>query len=191
MRSQYFYRLFASACLGVGVYCALSVIAGPAGLIAYRGLEARRDAMQVNLDALGTRNAALQSDLDSLRNDPGRAAREARALGYLAEGELSLVIEGQTVPPGENRLEPGNILKMEAPVPLGDATIKDLSLAAALLALVLSLSNDLSRNARVARRGQSRETGNGTDRETRRGTVLVPSDGRRPAKAGILGGLGA
>ena len=42
--------------------------------------------METNLAELGTIRQGLNAELDSLKNDPDRAAREARSLGYLRKG---------------------------------------------------------------------------------------------------------
>ena len=170
-------RALAALFLGFAAYCALSVVAGPAGLIAYRELSARRQAMQANLDALGATNAALQAELEALRTDPDRTAREARDLGYLLPGETALVIQGDAGSRGKGRVEAGAVVKAEVSAPLADGLIKEIALLVAVVALIAGLANDLLAGA------PSRAAGGSGGRD---------SFGRRKASgAGSLGGLGA
>ena len=177
MRSHLLNRLFAALLLGFGAYCALSVVAGPAGLIAYRELSSRREAMQANLDALGATNAALQAELEALRTDPDRTAREARDLGYLGPGETALVVQGFDGSGGKSRLEAGTVFKAEVKGPLADGLIKELSLLVAIVALVVGMTNDLLAGA------PNRASGGSGGR--------YPFGRRKASGAGSLGGLGA
>jgi cell division protein FtsB len=142
MRSNITRRLFVSAYIALGLYCVLSVTAGPAGIIAYRALAARKAVMSDNLEALRGANAALQSELDSLRKDPDRAGREARALGYLSEGETAVIVSGDDPTRGQRRLETGGVVRAYSPEPLTDAAIKEISLLGGLAALILGLASD-------------------------------------------------
>jgi len=143
MRSSRPATLFVALYIGIAAYCLLSVVAGPAGFFAYRELEARREVMVRNMESLGSTNEALRTELDSLRSDPARAGREARALGYLAPGETALVVAGDDRSRGQRRLEPGSVIKAKAPVPLSDALIKELSILAGLMSLGVSLAPGL------------------------------------------------
>lgn len=176
MRSHLLNRVFAALILGFGAYCALSVVAGPAGLIAYRELSSRREAMQANLDALGATNAALQAELEALKTDPDRTAREARALGYLEPGETALVIQGFDGSAATSRLEAGNVVRAEVSGPLADGFIKEMSLLVAIVALIVGLANDLLAGA------PNRASGPGG---------RFPYGRRKASGAGSLGGLGA
>lgn len=176
MRSHLFSRVLSSLVLGFAAYCALSVIAGPAGLIAYRELSSRKDAMQANLDALGATNAALQAELEALRNDPDRAAREARELGYLGPGEVALVVQGDGGARNRAPLDAGSIMKARAPVPIADAIIKELSLLVGLVSLIAGLASDLLAQS------PGRQGGAQGRRDL--------SGRRKPSRAGSLGGLG-
>lgn len=173
MRSHLLNRVLAALVLGFGAYCALSVVAGPAGLIAYRELAARRTAMQANLDALGAANAALQSELEALKTDPDRTTREARDLGYLKPGETALVVQGYDASRGKSRLEAGTVLRFEGTGPLADGVIKEIALLVAIVSLVVGLSNDLLAKAPGRAKG-------GHDAFGR----------RKPSGAGSLGGMG-
>lgn len=143
MRSSSLAKAFIALYIGLALYCLLSVLVGPAGMLAQRELADRRDAMLLNLEDLGNTNEALRAELDSLRSDPDRAGREARALGYLAVGETALVVAGDDSSRGQRRLDPGSVLKAHAPVPLSDALIKELSVLAGLFYLGISLSPNL------------------------------------------------
>jgi cell division protein FtsB len=142
MRSSFPRRLLLSAYIALGVYCALSVTAGPAGIIAYRELAARKGLMSENLASLREANAALQSELDSLKKDPDRAGREARALGYLGKDEMALVLAGDDPSRGHKRLETGFVRRASSPVPPSDVAIKEISLLSGLAILILGLAAD-------------------------------------------------
>jgi cell division protein FtsB len=143
--------LFAGFCL----YCALSVVMGPAGLVAYRRLEERNRAMEANLGDLGTRRDRLNAELESLKTDPDRAAREARALGYLRPGETALIL-------GERderirAIDAGKVLPFAMPATPSDAMLKEISLGAclAMMALLLAPSGARTRRRRERRRGSA------------------------------------
>ncbi|HRY55217.1 MAG TPA: septum formation initiator family protein [Spirochaetia bacterium] len=120
------------------LYCLLSLVAGPAGFAAYRRLEARNEAMRDNIDALGTANARLRQELESLRSDADRAAREARSLGYLRPGESAVIVVGRRPSPAE--LDPGRVLGYEDPPSWPDSALKEISLGAFLAILAASLA---------------------------------------------------
>jgi len=177
MRSHLLNRVLAALFLGFAAYCALSVVAGPAGLIAYRELSTRRQAMQANLDSLGATNAALQAELEALRTDPDRTAREARDLGYLMPGETALVIQGDAGSMGKGRPEAGSVVKAEISGPLADGIIKEIALLVAIVALVVGMANDLLAKA------PDRAAGGSGGRD--------PFGRRKASGAGSLGGMGA
>jgi hypothetical protein len=125
-------------CVGVGAYCLLSAVAGPAGILAYRDLSSRRDEMARNLVALEERNRILREDLEDLRFDPDRTAREARGLGYLRKGESALVLPGQSVerPPRDI----GRPVPFDSPASAPDAVLKEIALGSGLMALAIRLA---------------------------------------------------
>ncbi len=124
--------------IALGVYCVLSVIAGPAGLFAYAGLEERRAEMSRNLTQLGRANEKLRAELDSLRSDADRAAREARGLGFLRKGEYEVIISGRDK--ARSAMEPGVVVPFDQPAALPDAAAKQIALGAGLAVLALSLA---------------------------------------------------
>lgn len=131
------FRIALAAYAGMAVYCALSILFGPAGLVAYRRLEDRKAAMEANLQALGAKRESLNAELESLKSDPDRAAREARSLGYLRKGETALIV-------GERReairpIDIGAVLPFAEPAALGDLALKEISLGACLAAMALLL----------------------------------------------------
>jgi cell division protein FtsB len=125
---------------GFLLYCGLSVLAGPAGVSAYRRLEARKAAMESNLNELEGIRGRLGAELESLKSSPDRAALEARSLGYLREGE-TVVILGDTagiLGGKEDRVAPidsGAVLPYAEPPALDDSTLKAIALGAALAML--------------------------------------------------------
>jgi hypothetical protein len=91
--------------------------------------------MGANLAMLGTIRERLNAELDSLKSDPDRAAREARGLGYLRKDETAVIL-GERV----ERVRPidvGQVLPYAEPVALGDQALKEISLGAALAAMAV------------------------------------------------------
>lgn len=146
MRSLTLQRAFLAIYAAVAAYCLLSIVAGPAGLIAYAKLEERRDAMQANLEELQATHGALQSELAALTSDPDRLRREARELGYLAKGETAIVLPAAAEPAPRRRFEAGRVLPYAAPPALSDERIKTISLAIGLASLICALVSDLRRS---------------------------------------------
>lgn len=122
---------------GYSLYCALSLVFGPAGLESYRRLEARNSAMESNLVELGTIRQGLNAELDSLKSDPERAALEARSLGYLRKDETALILgeKVENVPP----INAGKVLPYAEPTTLSDLEIKEISIGAVLAIMALFL----------------------------------------------------
>jgi cell division protein FtsB len=129
------YRIAVSLYAGIASYCILSVLAGPAGLGAYRRLEARKAAMAANLAQLGGIRENLGAELEALKSDPDRAAMEARSLGYLRKGETGVVLGEKT--PRAEAIETGRVLGYAEPPALGDLALKEISLGASLAVLAL------------------------------------------------------
>jgi cell division protein FtsB len=132
------FRLALAAYAGLAAYCLLSILVGPAGLGAYSRLEGRVAAMEANLVVLGGVREGLNAELESLKIDPDRAAREARSLGYLRKGEGALILAGRAEP--RQRLESGAVLPFAQPVAVSDAVLKEISLGLFLAILALLLS---------------------------------------------------
>jgi len=138
MRTLLLPRLLASAWLALFVYALLSVTLGPGGVAAAGELERGISAMKANLVALEEKNRALSADLEALRSDRDRGAREARALGYLAERESEVVIVGR--PRAEPlRPEAGQALPAKSPASVDDGSMKALAGLAGLLSFAASL----------------------------------------------------
>jgi cell division protein FtsB len=132
------YRLALSIYVGLAVYCALSLLLGPAGIAAYRRLEARKGAMEANLAQLGSLRSSLNAELESLKSDPDRAAREARSLGYLRRGETILLL-------GDRKDDPkppdtGKVLPYAQPAALSDDSAKWIALGVALAVLAILMA---------------------------------------------------
>jgi cell division protein FtsB len=129
------YCIAISLYAGMSLYCVLSVLVGPVGLSAYSRLEARKAAMGANLVELGTIRERLNAELDSLKTDPDKAAREARGLGYLRKGETAVIL-GERV----ERVRPidaGKVLPYAEPAALDDRALKEIAMGAALAAMAL------------------------------------------------------
>ena len=108
---------------------------GPAGLSAYRRLEARKTAMAANLAELGTIRERLNAELDSLKSDPDRAALEARGLGYLRKGETAVILGERTE--HIRSIESGKVLPYAEPAAIDDQALKEIALGAALAVMAL------------------------------------------------------
>lgn len=127
-----------AAWAALAIYCLLSLLAGPAGLVAYSRLESRNGRMRSNLEELGKANGRLRVELESLRSDVDRAAREARSLGYLRPGERSLVLAGRS-----SRLavlDAGKVLAYDPPPSWPDSALKEIAFGAFLAILAASLA---------------------------------------------------
>jgi cell division protein FtsB len=154
MRSHYLRFLLLAAYASFSAYCLLSLFLGPAGLIAYARLSENRAEMLSNLEELRGANDVLKSELAALRSDADRVEREARALGYLAPGEMALVLgqAGSTTPPP--RFEAGSVVLQSGSAPLGDAAIKEISLIVGLVALCGLIARDLGQSPALGRLGR-------------------------------------
>ena len=145
-------RLALAMYSGLAFYCLLSILVGPAGLTAYRSLEERKTAMQANLLNLCSLRESLNAELESLRSDPDRAAREARGLGYLRKGETAVVL-GERV---ENILsfETGKVLPLSELAGINDSSLKAIAMGMSLAVLALFYAprkgRDRSRERRTA-----------------------------------------
>jgi cell division protein FtsB len=146
-------RAALAAWAALAAYCALSVVAGPAGLIAYRALESSNSRMAANLEELRADNGGLRIELESLRSDADRAAREARSLGYLRQGEAAVVIAGRNSEPKE--LEVGEVLAYAPPETWPDSALKEIAFGVFLAALAF----------RPPRRGSAAPGAGGRKRE--------------------------
>jgi hypothetical protein len=91
--------------------------------------------MQANLGELERISGSLNAELESLKSDPDRAAREARSLGYLRRGETALILGGRSekIRP----IETGKVLPYAEPQALGDSALKEISLGACLAIMAL------------------------------------------------------
>jgi cell division protein FtsB len=128
-------RIGVSLYAGMFLYCALSVLVGPAGLSSYRRLEARKAEMEGNLEKLGGIRERLSLELESLKSDPDRAALEARSLGYLRKGETAVIVAGHSERP--RPLDSGSVLPYAEAAALDDSALKEIALGAALAVLAL------------------------------------------------------
>ncbi len=164
MRSHFIHRGFVACWCAFAMYCLLSATVGPAGLLAYKELEGRTASMRANLDSLRRSNDALAQQFQSLRSDPGRAGREARALGYLADGENALIVGGMDENSGSHGQEgvpvawgkSGGVVRVTTVTPLGDLLIKEISLLIGFIVFGAGLASDaLRQNAAGPRRAHA------------------------------------
>lgn len=122
-------------------YCALTIVAGPSGILASRMAAASAAGMERNLRYLESKHADLALELEALRTSRQAVALESRSLGYVADGETMVVLQSVPAAPAEAP-DPGSVLAPRVRAPLSDATIKMIS---ACLALALGSALYLSR----------------------------------------------
>ena len=91
--------------------------------------------MEANLAELGSIRESLSGELESLKSDPDRAAREARGLGYLRKGETAVIL-GERIERAP-AIDSGKILPYAEPAALNDMSLKEIALGAALAAMAL------------------------------------------------------
>lgn len=94
--------------------------------------------MEANLGELGTIRESLNTELESLKSDPDRAAREARSLGYLRKGETALVLGERVERP--LKIDSGSVLPYAQPPALSDLAMKEISFGFGLAILALFLA---------------------------------------------------
>jgi cell division protein FtsB len=86
-------HLFIASLSAVCIYLALTLIFGIAGVQNERQLQAYRDRLGVNIDALRDTNSALEERIVDLQRDRGLLRVYARSLGYFAANERRLVVD--------------------------------------------------------------------------------------------------
>jgi hypothetical protein len=91
--------------------------------------------MEANLGELERIRSRLNAEIYALKNDPDRAALEARSLGYLREGETALILGEKA----EHRapIDSGTVLPYAEPLCLDDSALKEIALGASLALLAL------------------------------------------------------
>lgn len=134
-----FPRVLLSLYAGFAFYCIISILIGPVGLTSYKRLESKEKAMSENLAHLSSIHDGLSRELEGLKSDPDRAAREARSLGYLRKGETDVILGGRA----EKKVAPidtGVLLPLAEDSGIGDEVLKKVSLGFSLAILALLLS---------------------------------------------------
>jgi cell division protein FtsB len=144
-------RLLLSLYAGFALYCIISIFVGPVGVLSYKRLETKEKAMGQNLERLSSIHENLSSELEALKSDPDRAAREARSLGYLRKGETGVILGSES----EKKVEPidtGTVLPLGEEAGIGDGILKKVSLGFGLAILALLLSPRSRTGLRAPRR---------------------------------------
>lgn len=136
--SRIFSRVAGAAWAALAIYCVLSLLVGPAGVLSYQRLAVRTLEMRRNLDELGEANERLRVELESLRSDADRAAREARGLGYLRPDESAILVAGRSSP--RIPLETGKVLAFVPPRAWPDSALKEIALGTFLAVLAIGLA---------------------------------------------------
>jgi hypothetical protein len=94
--------------------------------------------MRRNIGELGKANEGLRVELESLRSDADRAAREARSLGYLRPGENAVLVAGRVAPAAG--LETGTIVAFTEPPSWPDFALKEIAFGVFLAVLAIGLA---------------------------------------------------
>jgi hypothetical protein len=118
---------------GFLTYLLASVLLGPASPSSMRALAEERSRIQANLEDLRRLKADYERRIGALRSDPSAQALAARSLGYLAQGERLVRVEG--LPPKKRRAVAGRILSLKEGSAPGRALA--LPIGASVFALVL------------------------------------------------------
>jgi cell division protein FtsB len=142
-------RLALAFYVALALYCALSLLFGQEGLIAYSRLEERKAAMAANLELLGAKRESLNAELESLKSDPDRAALEARSMGYLRKGETEIILGERSIK--AKGLDSGSVLPYARSGGLSDSSIKEIALGA-FLAMLACLYAPRRKEAKAAQR---------------------------------------
>jgi hypothetical protein len=102
--------------------------------------------MLANLAELESLHADLGAELESLKTNPDRAAREARSLGYLRKGETEILL-GEKMEQVEH-ISTGKVLPYAEISFIGDPALKRLALGACLAVLAFLLASHGQGNQR-------------------------------------------
>lgn len=158
-------RLAASAYIGLAVYCLISLIMGPMGVLAYEDLDARVRGMRENLTLLEALNSEARARKDSAHSDPEALALEARSLGYVGPDQVVVRLGFPEASSAARDL--GTLVPFTQPGGMRDEQVKAISLAAALCAAFAGfLVRPGRKTPRGSRRGERGVTFGGTGSET-------------------------
>ncbi|HNP92532.1 MAG TPA: septum formation initiator family protein [Rectinema sp.] len=73
-------------------YCFISVVAGKAGILAYKDLALQKQRIQIAIYSLQTQNENKMNTIEELKSNPYAAAEMAAALGYIHQGEVLITL---------------------------------------------------------------------------------------------------
>ncbi len=121
---------------GAFAAAALAILCfGDNGLSSYRELEKYKASLEENVDSLSVLNGSLSSELDALKNDPGRVEVMARDLGFFKDGENVLRLS-RPASRGYS-YQVGSLVKPAREKTGGSAWVKTSAAAAAAVVLVV------------------------------------------------------
>ncbi len=83
-----------SVFIGIFVYVAAVVFAGPDGIWAYNQLSEQKNVLATNVEKVQKINDTLNLDYRALQNDVGMITSRARNLGFIYDGEKLIKIKG-------------------------------------------------------------------------------------------------
>jgi cell division protein FtsB len=137
----------------VFVLASLAIFAlGDSGVRSWGSLDRYRASLQANVEELRQRNASLQAELASLRDDPARTVELARSIGLYQPGEAVVKLEGRTVEARSYAV--GNLLRLRKTPDTRNALVK--TIAAALCIILAGYALFSARASRRRAHGSQR-----------------------------------
>ncbi len=128
-------RLALSLYAGFVTYLVITFVWGPGGIEDYRLLREYHAALSTNIEELDSIYTGLNRELDELRSDPDRIAREARSMGYLKPGEGVIRIPGYSSP--QKNFTMGSLIQRYEPSRKKPQFLNAATLSAFLLCYIL------------------------------------------------------
>jgi cell division protein FtsB len=136
-------------CACVISYCIVSLIAGQAGVLAYRDLSAGITRMEERIGALKEENKTLSDARMAINSDSDRIAREARDIGFIRPGEKIVTLFTSAAPAAPLRGADLEELRASDSTGLPDDLIKLMSAMTGASVLLASLLMSISRGKRL------------------------------------------
>lgn len=133
-------KVLVPATVTILTYLLLSLVWADYGVLAHDRLDAYRGRLERNIERLEERQRELTAETRSLRTDADRIRVEARRLGYFAENEGRIRVEGFEVQPAPS--SPGSLVKQRPRPRDNAAVIRAAAASAGLFALFIMLLLD-------------------------------------------------
>jgi cell division protein FtsB len=120
---------------GIAMVFVLSSLAifslGDSGVREWGNLSRYRSSLEANVEALRQRNASLEAELVSLRDDPARTVELARSIGLYQPGEAAVKLEGRPAPTRSYAV--GDMLRLRKTPDTRNAMVKTIAAALCFL----------------------------------------------------------